>query len=72
MDNLINKITENIIHIILSKLKKDKTKKYIENDIIDPIMEIIYRKLKPYVLLFIIFIMSILALVFSVITIILS
>ncbi len=67
---MVENITDSIVQSILIKLQKDKTKKYIEKKIIDPIMDIIYKKLKPYVILFIIFIMSILALVVSVITII--
>lgn len=71
---MINKeeFIEEIINIIISNLNKKKNRHILNKKIIEPTIETVFKKIRPYLILLTIFIMSILSLIVSVIIILTS
>lgn len=62
---MLTQLTNQIMDKVLEELKKDNTKKKINNYVIDPIILYIYEKIYPYALC--ILLISILILILSII-----
>lgn len=71
---MINKedLIEEIINIVMTNLNKKKNRYILDRKIIEPTIETVLKKIRPYLILLTIFIMSMLSLIVSVVILITS